>query len=161
MSDQIVVGSNHPELLKFVEDRINNGKAYIKLDPATARCVALVDLDVPLIKAVVVLDHWTTHYCEALVASDCKGEWIQPVFMNAIFDYVFNQAGKVRIHAVTESDNVRAIRMYTKMGVKQEGVLRDWFGEGQDGLAYAITKRDWIESKWYPALNKEQPGVEA
>lgn len=57
-------------------------------------------------------------------------------FIRAVGAYVFQQLGCGRITVTTEHEAVA--RMAERLGGKREGVLRDKFGTGRDGIVLGI-----------------------
>lgn len=62
-------------------------------------------------------------------------------FLEAVGDYVFRQLGCLRMTATTEQESVA--RLAQRLGGKVEGVMRDQFGEGRDGIVVGILRREW------------------
>lgn len=98
--------------------------------------------------AVVLLNHWTPHTCEGNIASDGTKRWFSRGFVFAIYDYVFNQAGKSRMTFVVAPENTSAVQMHEQLGHVFEGRLQDADGEGRDLLLYGLTKRQWLAGRW-------------
>ena len=70
----------------------------------------------------------------------------------AFFDYLFCQKGARRIYAFTEDDNLSSQKLCQKLGMRQEGLFREFvtFVNDEDGnpiyentLQYAILKKEW------------------
>lgn len=64
-------------------------------------------------------------------------------FLREVGRYVFGQLGCLRMTATTEQTHVASLA--EKLGGQREGVLRDHFGEGRDGVIIGILRREW---KW-------------
>lgn len=63
-------------------------------------------------------------------------------FFKAIGVYVFDQLKCCRIQVTTESENTA--RLAERMGCQREGVLRDKFGAGRDGIVLGALKREYL-----------------
>ena len=71
---------------------------------------------------------------------------------NAFFDYLFYQKGARRIYAYTEDDNLSSQRLCQKLGMRREGLFREFVSFVSDAngepvyentYQYAILKREW------------------
>ncbi|GAB6110111.1 GNAT family N-acetyltransferase [Fusibacter bizertensis] len=71
----------------------------------------------------------------------------------AFFDYLFKEKGARRIYAYTEDYNLSCQRLCEKLGMRQEGLFKDFvsFVNNPDGTPlyentyqYAILKREWL-----------------
>ena len=69
----------------------------------------------------------------------------------AFFDYLFYQKGGRRIYAYTEDDNLSSQKLCKKLGMRQEGLFREFvtFVNDEDGkpiyenaMQWAILKRN-------------------
>lgn len=74
----------------------------------------------------------------------------------AFFDYLFGEKGARRIYAYTEDCNVRSQRLCEKLGMRREGLFREFisFIKAPDGTPvyentyqYAILKKEWDAQK--------------
>lgn len=72
--------------------------------------------------------------------------------VKAYFDYLFNEKGVRRIYAYTEDYNKSSQRLCEKLGMRQEGLFREFisFVNNPDGTPryentyqYAILKKEW------------------
>ena len=70
----------------------------------------------------------------------------------AFFDYLFYQKGARRIYAYTEDDNLSSQRLCQKLGMRREGLFREFVSFVSDAngepvyentYQYAILKREW------------------
>ena len=73
----------------------------------------------------------------------------------AFFDYLFMQTGIRRIFAYTEDYNVRSQSLCEKLGMRREGLFREFVSFVTDSeenpvyentLQYAILKKEWMKS---------------
>ena len=71
---------------------------------------------------------------------------------SAFFDYLFRTKGARRIYAYTEDTNLRSQRLCEKLGMRQEGLFKEFvtFVNNPDGTPlyentyqYAILKKEW------------------
>jgi len=71
---------------------------------------------------------------------------------HAFFEYLFNEKGARRIYAYTEDTNVRSQHLCEKLGMRREGLFREFisFVNDPDGTPhyentcqYAILKKEW------------------
>ena len=71
---------------------------------------------------------------------------------HAFFEYLFQQKGARRIYAFTEDYNVRSQKLCEKLGMRQEGLFREFvsFIKDENGnpiyentYQYAILKKEW------------------
>jgi RimJ/RimL family protein N-acetyltransferase len=98
--------------------------------------------------AVAVFDGWDEHAVELSITSDGTRRWAKRDFIEAVYSYAFDYAGKVRITMITAVSNQPAINMHDALGHTCEGRLRNWFGRGADAYIYSLTIEDWQVSKW-------------
>lgn len=63
-------------------------------------------------------------------------------FLRAMGEYAFKQLGCGRIQMTTEQEDVA--RLAERLGAKREGVLRDKFGRGRDGIALGVLEKEYI-----------------
>lgn len=62
-------------------------------------------------------------------------------FMKAVGVYVFDQLGCLRVTITTEQEAVA--QLAERLGGKREGVLRDQFGSGRDGIVIGILESEY------------------
>ncbi|MGN0446108.1 MAG: GNAT family N-acetyltransferase [Acutalibacteraceae bacterium] len=71
---------------------------------------------------------------------------------HAFFDYLFHEKGARRIYAFTEDYNVSSQKLCEKLGMRREGIFREFvsFVKDSDGnpiyentVQYAILKKEW------------------
>ena len=63
-------------------------------------------------------------------------------FIKAVGEYVFGQLGCVRMQIITEQEKVAAIA--ERLGGKREGVLRNKYGRGRDGILVGILEKEYF-----------------
>lgn len=62
-------------------------------------------------------------------------------FLHSAGDYVFEQLGCERATITTEQSHVEALAL--RLGGKREGVLRNHFGKGRDGIIVGILRDEY------------------
>lgn len=65
-----------------------------------------------------------------------------------LLEFGFQQLKLHRIFAICDSQNNLSARVLVKIGMRQEGYLREYEsmrGEWRDMLLYAILEKDWIQ----------------
>ena len=89
-----------------------------------------------------------------MLNSACQGKGYAFEAAEAFFDYLFYQKGARRIYAYTEDYNLSCQNLCKKLGMRQEGLFREFvsFVSGSDGnpiyentYQYAILKKEWEE----------------
>ena len=87
-----------------------------------------------------------------MLAPDAQGYGFMLEAARAYFDYLFTQKGTRRIYLYTEEDNLSCQRLNEKLGMRKEGVFREFvtFVNDEKGdplyettLQYAILKKEW------------------
>lgn len=87
-----------------------------------------------------------------MLAPDAQGYGFMLEAARAYFDYLFTQKGTRRIYLYTEEDNLACQRLSEKLGMRKEGVFREFvtFVNDEKGdplyettLQYAILKKEW------------------
>lgn len=130
--------SGHPALLQFANEVLG-----VNFIPEECRWIGSVTDDMQIM-GVVVYSRWTKHNCEMSVAS-VTPRFMTRAFLRAVFGYPFNELGFARVTAVVEEENVKALNMNHGLGFKDEGILRNWYGEGRNGVVMGMLKD---ECKW-------------
>jgi hypothetical protein len=136
---------------EFCEWLYQHGGVGSRINANEARCIAYVQVadGVEEVLTVCALSRWTLGSCEASLASNgTKQAKASRQYIWTIFDFAFNHAGKTRMHTFVATDNHKSIAVQNMLGLKQEAVLKDHFGEGKDALLFGITKADWQKGKW-------------
>ena len=62
-------------------------------------------------------------------------------FVRAVGDYVFSQLGCLRMTITTEQEAV--MRYACRLGGQVEGMMRDYYGEGRDGILVGVLRDEW------------------
>ena len=89
------------------------------------------------IVAGAVFNCFTGHDVEVTVAGH---GWTRG-FFRAVGDYVFGQLGCVRMQVTTEQETIA--RVSERMGGKREGMLRNKFGRGRDGIVLGVLDTEY------------------
>lgn len=118
----------------------------VKFDPAMSVCIASLSRQGDIL-GVVVFSRFMPHNCELSVAS-ISPKFLTRKFLNVVFHYAFNTAGKERVTAVIEDGNVRAMDMDQRLGFVLEARLKGWYGE-KDGFILRMLRSEckWLEAK--------------
>ena len=130
--------SGHPALLQFANEILE-----VNFLPEECRWIASVTEDMQIM-GVVVYSRWTKHNCEMSVAS-VTPRFLTRSFLKVVFGYPFNELNFARVTAVVEADNHKALDMNRGLGFKDEGILRNWYGENRNGVVMGMLKD---ECKW-------------
>ncbi len=71
--------------------------------------------------------------------------------LNLLLDFAFNGLGMNKVYLNPRADNKIAIRIYKKLGFKQEGILRQEYkvkvGHYLDMLRMSILKDEWLKER--------------
>lgn len=75
--------------------------------------------------------------------------WATKPNLNIFFGYPFEQLNLKRVTALIRKDNEKSIKMIKQLGYKLEGIARQTFSDGCDGLLYGMLKTEckWIKGK--------------
>lgn len=108
----------------------------------------------PKILCVAALNNWTAHTCEGHLVSDGTMRGLNRTFGFAVYQYVFEQAGRTHFKFFTSVDNVRANNMHEKLGHTRLCRVADFYGEDQDAFMYGLTRKQWRKGRFAaPAQN--------
>ena len=89
------------------------------------------------IVAGVVFNCFTGHDVAVTVA----GSRFTRGFISAVGTYVFGKLGCLRMSITTEQPKV--IEIAQRLGAKVEGLKRNHFGSGRDGIVLGLLKEEW------------------
>lgn len=141
-----VVLTQIPECLEFA-----NKVLGVKFDPMMARWISNIGTDGKLL-GVVVLDRFSPWNCELSAASVSPKTWSKAM-LKAVFKYCFTDLNLCRVTAVVEDGNITALEFDKRLGFVQEARLKDWYGEGKDGIALRMLR---AECRWIEGNNHDQ-----
>ena len=70
-------------------------------------------------------------------------------FIEEGFKYPFIQLNCARVTVMVARDNRASHEFVKRLGWKKEGVLREWFEDGQDAIVYGMLRREcrWIQPR--------------
>lgn len=92
------------------------------------------------IVAGIVFNCWTGPDAQLSIAAD-RG-CITKRFLRRVGIYLTNELGCIR--ATIETEQPHVVDMAVRMGGKIEGVKRDLYGEGRDGVVIGVLKKEWF-----------------
>lgn len=69
-------------------------------------------------------------------------------FIKAVGNYVYRQLGCLRMTVTTEQDQVAQYAI--RLGGEVEGLLRNHFGPGRDGIVIGILREDFVCGRFAP-----------
>lgn len=131
----MIITDQDPRLLEWIGQKLNT-----TFDQRTCRTVAHVTATS---MCVVVYSRFSQYGCEITVYSDSP-KLATREFLKAIYSYPFIQLGLRRVTFVTRASNTRAIRLALYVGAKQEGRIREAFGD-EDGILLGLLAGDcWL-----------------
>ena len=84
------------------------------------------------------------------IARRVWGQGLAVEAVSAVISWSFEKLDLVKVYAAADSRNERSIRVMQKLGLKQEGLLRQnriVRGAQIDEVRYAVLKEEWIASK--------------
>lgn len=121
----------------------------LTFDPATCRWVAgLADGSIVW---VAVFSHFSSTNCQLSVATDGSKRWASRATFRAILSHPFRQWNLARVTMIVDERNEAALAMHRRkgrftIGGKEEGRMRDLFGEGCDGIVFGLLRREcqWV-----------------
>ena len=134
----MIVVDQHQELLDFANQILK-----VKFEPSDCKWIASVT-DKYEIMGVVVYSRWSKYNCEMSVAS-VTPKFLTKSFIKNAFYFPLGLWGLCRVTSVMEEDNHKALKMNHGLGFKDEGILRDWYGVGRNGIVTGMLKD---ECKW-------------
>lgn len=151
---------HHPRVHCFVPDRLDEMKAADQAVEEKMSCNDGSDLAVCL-KATnqfigTVFGMWekdTFSVCWNFLA-EYGGKGYAYEAAKAYFDFLFYVKKARRIYAYVEEDNLHSKRLCEKLGMRQEGLFKEFvtFVDHEDGtpiyentMQYAILKKEWVK----------------
>jgi hypothetical protein len=138
-----------PTFCKWLNEHIKVNEPNANFVPETTLTFANVDFTdivAPKILFVAAYHGRTAHTCQISCASNGeKRSKLTKEFLRALFSYAFMQDKRTAIYASIDSQNLTSIALCEQCGFKRVGILPDCNGFGRDALAYALTKKQWLE----------------
>ncbi|WP_353095820.1 pyridoxal-phosphate dependent enzyme [Tissierella praeacuta] len=128
---------------KDIADRYD---AVIEVDGVSVGLIGLLSIDKKNCKA---------EYYIVLGEAEYKGKGIAKLASNVLLKYAFIELGINKIYLFTETGNIKAQKLFEKIGFKREGLLREDIKNGNklvNRYVYGICKKDY--------LNKEQINID-
>lgn len=93
------------------------------------------------------------------------GRWVTPNNFRKVFRYPFYQLGVRRVSAIAKRKNKRSREMLKRLHFQEEGIMRDFFSDGQDAFIYGLLKKDyeqyWERRSFVRLMNAEKPALVA
>ncbi|TAH36529.1 MAG: N-acetyltransferase [Alphaproteobacteria bacterium] len=105
-------------------------------------CSTIGIIDDDKLIAGVIFNHYYGTDIQATIAS-ISPYWASRKILGKIFSYPFLQLQCQRITAQTRENNSEAIDFLKRLGFKQEGVLRQWYGN-EAALVFGMIKSECI-----------------
>lgn len=118
------------------EDRYD---AVIEADEVPCGTIGLLSIDRKNSKA---------EYYIAMGETELKGKGVATEASRLILDYAFRVLGLNRVYLFTETENIAAQRLFTKIGFIREGCIRNDIvshGKFVDRYAYGILKKEYLK----------------
>lgn len=135
---ELPLEKNKTELwLEKTKDRTDRYDAVIEADGNPVGLIGLLSIDFRNKKA---------EYYIALCERNYLGKGIAAEASRLLLKYAFSQLNLNRVYLYTETENMKAVKLYERLGFKQEGIIRqDIFSKGiyRDRYVYGITKKDF------------------
>ena len=119
------------------KDRTDRYDAVIEADGISVGLIGLLSIDKKNSKA---------EYYIVLGENKFKGKGIAKLASELILEYAFKEIGLNKIYLYTETNNIRAQRLFEKVGFKKEGLLKEDIKNGNnlvDRYVYGICKKDY------------------
>jgi diamine N-acetyltransferase len=87
---------------------------------------------------------------QMIIAPEFQGKGYAMSVTELAIEYAFTVLNLYKLFLVVDSDNVRALSVYKKVGFEQEGILRDEFfvgGEYKDAVRMAIFQTEFLRRR--------------
>lgn len=98
------------------------------------------------IKALVLYSDYTGY---SITMDICAPRALTRGLIRQMFDYPFNQIKVTKLFGYIDQRNTLSQRTFFRLGCRQVGEIKDFFGKGIDRLIYEATKEDvakWVAS---------------
>lgn len=144
--------------MKFIgfereDEAIAWAKEKIGLDGPVGFCRAMAAVDASDdFVLVVVMSNFSQRNVDMHQVMAHGGKGFSPgtikTMFNALFHYVFDELGAVRVTGLVRSKNQKARRLDEHLGFKLEGIMRAAF-EDDDLCLYGFLKDDYLAHRWH------------
>jgi hypothetical protein len=134
-------GTLHPMVCQYVSDKI--GHDAPAFDPAMCASFAIFNSDKAFIGGVVITNY-RDFDCAISVASETSLAWSDGV-CRAVFTYVYDQLGCVRVTSYTKKSNKRCRAFLDGLGFQLEGTIRKGYSGKAAALVYGLLRE---ECRW-------------
>lgn len=130
---------DRPRVLEWANSRLPG------VDMARATGIGVEDPVTGALIAAAVFHNHRGHDIELGFAADSP-RWAQRGVIRAIFSYVFDQLGCVRVTTIMAEANARAIRLNEGLGFVVEGHHKNGMAPGVDAVSMGLQKGNcrWI-----------------
>lgn len=145
MAEYLITHDQDPVFINFISEKL--GVNFRQENSHTVSHIRKNDDGTYTLLAVSLFDHFSEHHIEVSIASSSY-KWATWNYIHAVYEFAFKD-GRSRLNMIVEPRNTNAVTMHEKLGHKREGYLRDWFGEDNDAIVFGLTRRDYLESKWF------------
>lgn len=92
------------------------------------------------------VDHFRAEIGYDLISDDFKGKGLMTEALKTIIPIGFNEMNLNRIEAYVGPTNIPSLKLLSKFGFIQEGLLREHYKKGEvieDSLVFSLLKKDW------------------
>lgn len=115
------------------------------IDMERAQGIGVADPKTGEMIAAAIFHNFRGHDVEIGFAADSP-RWAQRGVVRAIFDYVFNQLGCVRVTTIIAETNNRALRLNDGLGFVREGRHPNGMAPGVAAISLGMQKEDcrWL-----------------
>ena len=123
------------------ENRTDRFDAVIEVDECPVGLIGLLSIDKKNKKA---------EYYVTIGEQDYKGKGVAKQATIQLLKFAFSKLKLNRVYLYTEVENIAAVRLYERLGFKQEGLLvNDLFSNGRfvDRYIFGVTKNDFYHRK--------------
>lgn len=104
-------------------------------------------------QAVVVYEAFSSHDCHMHIASNGQRKWLSRKLLLIAFYLPFEAWSLNRVTSPVEMRNQDSIRLVTKLGFKQEGVMEDWFADDH-AIIFGMTRKQCPYLAWIGRYTK-------
>lgn len=115
-------------------------KTGMELTPGMYQAFMVINDNKDFVAGVVVTNFRRTD-CEMSGASETPAAW-RPHVCRAIFSYIFEQLGCVRVTSITTKGNKKARAFLESLGFQLEGNVRLGYDGRRDALIYGLLKAE-------------------